>query len=132
MKTTVIARNSQIDNLTARLNNGYFRFYAGTKPATADAALSGNTLLAELRFAATAFAPASGASATSNAIAQDASADADGTATFVRCFASDGTTAVCDLTVGTSGAEVTVPNTTFVSGLTVTNSAMVITLADGA
>ena len=103
MKISVARRNAALDNLTAALNNGYLRIYSGTKPAGADTALSGNTLLAELRFGATAFAAASAGSAAANAITQDADADATGTATFARLLASDGTTVIVDLTVTATG-----------------------------
>jgi hypothetical protein len=132
MKTTVAIRNAELDTKLANLNNGYLRFYSGTKPASADAALSGNTLLAELRFAATAFGAASGGSATANAITQDSSADAAGTATFARCFASNGTTPVLDLTVGTSGTEIVLGSVSFSVGLVVQVTSATVSQPDGA
>jgi hypothetical protein len=80
-------------------NGGYIRIYAGTKPADADTALAGNTLLATLQFSATAFGAAdSSANVTANAITSDTDCAATGTASFGRVYQSDGTTAVCDLT----------------------------------
>jgi len=131
MKTTAVARNGQTDNLATRLNNGYLRIYSGTKPANADAALSGNTLLAELRFAATAFAAAVNGTATANAITQDGAADASGTATFARLFQSDGTTAVADITVGTSGAELNLSTTSIVQNIVVQVTSLTLTQPDG-
>ena len=55
-----VAVNAEADALARLLDNGYLRLYNGTKPATADTALSGNTLLAELRFNATSAPAASG------------------------------------------------------------------------
>lgn len=104
--------NGQADYLATQLNNGYLRIYSGTQPATADTALSGNTLLAELRFNATAAPAASAGVLTFNAITQDSSADASGTATFFRALKSDGTTVMFDGTVGTSAANLIVPTTT--------------------
>lgn len=95
--------NGQADNLSARLNNGYLRIYSGTQPASADTALSGNTLLAELRFSATAAPAAVAGVITFNAITADTSADAAGTATFFRCFQSDGTTVVMDGSIAADG-----------------------------
>lgn len=95
--------SAEADGLTALLNNGYLRLYSGTRPATADTALSGNTLLAELRFGATAFGAASNGVATANAIAQDSAADATGTATFFRALQSDGTSPVLDGSVTATG-----------------------------
>jgi len=44
--------------------------------------------------------------ATANAITADSSANATGTATWFRALESDGTTAVFDGSVGTSGANI--------------------------
>jgi hypothetical protein len=114
MRIAVARRNETLNALADNCNNGYIRVYSGTRPTDADTALSGNTLLAELRFGATAFAAASGGTMTANAITDDSAANATGTASFVRCFESDGTTVVWDLSVGTSGAEVNFPTLSFV------------------
>lgn len=103
-KISNTAANAAVDAIAALLNTGYFRIYSGTQPASADTALSGNTLLAELRFGATAFGAGVAGVATANAITQDSSADATGTASFFRAFKSDGTTVVCDGSVGASGS----------------------------
>jgi len=115
-------RSRAADAVTARLNSGKLRLYTGTRPATPDTALSGNTLLAELTFNATAFGAASSGVATANAITSDSSADATGTATFSRWFESDGTTVVLDCEVGTSGANVNLNTTSIVTGATVSVS----------
>lgn len=104
-KFTNLAANTHADAVGALLNTGYLRIYSGTQPATADTALSGNTLLAELRFNATAFGAAVAGVATANAITSDTDADATGTATFFRAFKSDGTTAVMDGSVGTATSD---------------------------
>lgn len=100
-----LAANAAADEL----NNGYIRIYSGTQPTNVDTALSGNTLLAELRFSATAFGAASNGVKTANAITADTAADATGTASFFRALKSDGTTAVFDGTCGTSGADLIMP-----------------------
>jgi hypothetical protein len=122
------AVNAEGDALGPLLNNGYLRLYSGTKPATADTALSGNTLLAELRFGATAFGATSAGVMTANAITADSSADASGTATWFRALKSDGTTAILDGTVGTSGANLNIATTTITAAQTVSCSAFVHTL----
>jgi len=115
--------NAQFDVL----NSGFLRIYSGTRPATPDTALSGNTLLAELTFGATAFAAATGGTKTANAIGSDTSADATGTATFFRAFKTDGTTAVVDGTVGTSGTDAIINSTSIVAATTVACTSMVLT-----
>ena len=92
--------SAHIDNL----DDGYIRFYSGTRPAGPNTALSGNTLLAEARFGATAFGAPSGDTATANAITGDAAADASGIPTFARLFEDDGTTVVDDVSVGKTGS----------------------------
>src|SRR4051794_35230978 len=90
------AASAEVDALTALLNNGYLRIYNGVQPADANTPLAGQTLLAELRFGNPAFGAGVAGVATANAITSDTDADANGTATWYRCFKSDGTTVVCD------------------------------------
>jgi hypothetical protein len=96
--------NAQADALSDLLDNGYLRIYDGTQPATADTAVSTQTLLAELRFNATASGAASGGVITMNSITSDSSANASGTATWFRCLKSDGSTVVMDGNVGVTGS----------------------------
>jgi hypothetical protein len=93
---TTINRNRAADAVTVRANNGSLRIYSGTPPVDANAALSGNTLLATLPFSATAFGAASNGIATANALTA-AIAPATGRPTFARIIESDGTTAVIQL-----------------------------------
>lgn len=114
-KRSNLAASTEADAVCALLNTGYLRIYSGTQPATADTALSGNTLLAELRFGATAFGAAANGVATANAITSDAAADATGTATFFRALKSDGTTVVFDGSIGTSAADLILATTSIVA-----------------
>jgi hypothetical protein len=127
MKTAVLRRNEMLDSIRDNFNSGKMRIYSGTRPTDADTALSGNTLLAELTFGATAFPASSGGVLTANAITSDSSADATGTASFVRCFESDGTTAICDMSVGTSGTECILNTTSIVTGAVISCSSATIT-----
>jgi hypothetical protein len=110
------AANAAADALAAKLNSGYLRIYDGAKPATAETALTTQILLAELRFGATAFGAAVNGVATANAIVQDDSANAAGTATWFRAVKSDGTTAVLDGAVGTSGADLNLSSVNITAG----------------
>jgi hypothetical protein len=118
-------RNAQLDAITTFAgNSGKLRIYSGTRPATGGTA---TTLLAELTCNAT-FAPAaSGGVLTLNAITQDASADATGTATWFRLVKSDGTTHVMDGDVGTSGSDLNLNSTSITSGATVSVTSFTIT-----
>jgi hypothetical protein len=126
-----MALDTQITNALASIGanaeaaefaNGYIKIYSGTKPATADTALSGNTLLATLRFGATAFGSAVNGVLTANAITADTDAAATGTASFFRCFKSDGTTALLDGTVGTASANMILATTSISQHQTVSCS----------
>jgi hypothetical protein len=110
---TNAARDAAANAVTALCNNGRLRIYSGTPPANANTALSGNTLLAELTFGATAFGAASSGVATANAIGADTSADATGAPSFFRAFQSDGTSVVFQGTAAASGADL---NLTGLSG----------------
>jgi hypothetical protein len=123
--------NAEADALARLLDNGYLRIYSGTQPATADTALSGNTLLAELRFAATSAAAASAGVLTFSAITSDTSADATGTAAFYRALKSDGTSVVMDGSVGTSSADLVLNSTAIQSGAQVDVTSFSLTVSKG-
>lgn len=127
IQTSIAARNAELDALAPLANNGYIRIYTGSIPATPETAVSG-TLLAELRFNATAFGAASGGVITANAITADSSADNTGVAGTYRALASDGTTALWDGTVSTSGADLNLNSTSINAGVTVTISSLTVTL----
>jgi hypothetical protein len=130
-KLAVARRNAALNNILASLNNGYLRIYDGTQPANADTGISSQVKLAELRFGATAFASASGGSASANAITSDSSADATGTATWFRCFESDGTTVVMDGSVGTTGCNLNLNTTAISASAQVSVTALSATMAEG-
>lgn len=125
------AADAEVDALTALLDGGSVKIYSGTAPATADTALSGNTLLATLPLGTPAFGAGSNGVATANAITDDSSADATGTASFYRGLASDGTTVVCQGTVGTSGADMNINSVAIQSGAAVEITSWTITQGKG-
>ena len=103
--------------------NPKLRIYSGSQPASPDvAAGTGNTLLAEIDLgAATVFGAAAtetnSAAATASGILPktDTSANASGTATWFRAVDKDAT-AIIDGTVGTSGADMVLDNTSIAAG----------------
>ena len=123
--------NPQADALSDLADNGYLRIYDGTQPATADTAITTQVLLAELRFNATAAPAASNGVLTFNAITQDSSANNTGTASWFRALASDGTTALFDGAVGTSGSDINIATTAIVAGAIVGVSSFVYTVNKG-
>lgn len=85
--------------------NAYIRVYNGTRPETVGTALSGNTLLAELRGNASQFGTVASGALTMSTETIDSSADATGTPTFARIFKSDGTTAVFDCSAAVGSGD---------------------------
>jgi hypothetical protein len=125
------AANAEANALATLLNTGYIRIYSGTQPVTVDTALSGNVLLCELRFNATAFGAAAAGVLTANTIAA-ANPVASGTATFYRALSSDGTTAIYDDSVATSGSGIIFATDTAIAvGTAVNITALTITLQKG-
>jgi len=120
-------RNSRLDQITSAVGaSGFLRIYDGTRPATGGTA---TTLLAELTCNAT-FAPAaSGGVLTLNAITQDSSANATGTATWFRLVTSGGTFVV-DGNVGTSGSDLNLNTTSIVTAAAVSVTSFTITEAN--
>ena len=127
------ALDSLVDRIDAGSGAGKVRIYSGTVPADADAALSGNTLLAELAMSDPAFGAAAdsspGATATASAISNDASADATGTATFFRILDSDNNV-VAQGAVGTSGAELNLNTVSIVAAVIVSITSMTAFMAE--
>jgi hypothetical protein len=112
---TTAVRNAKLDAITTAIGtSGLLRIYDGTPPASANAALSGNTKLAELALSATFAANAASAVLTANAISNDVSADATGTASFYRLYKADGTTVIAQGAVGTSGQDLNLNTTAIV------------------
>ena len=125
------AFNAAVDAGTAAVVN----IYDGTPPVDADAALAGNTQLAQLVMSGTAFgAPtdnAPGAKVTANAITADSSADATGTASFFRILTQNAGTVCLQGTVGIASADMILNTTAITLGSTVTITAATVILPEG-
>lgn len=120
-------RNNMLDEITALFDAGAgagkLRIYDGTRPATGGTA---TTLLAELTLTDPSAAAASGGVLTLSAIADDASADATGTATWFRIVDSNNVF-VLDGNVGTSGSDLNLNSTAITVGGAVSVTSFVIT-----
>lgn len=118
-------RDAMLDAITTRAGaSALLRIYDGTRPATGGAA---TTLLAELTCNAT-FAPAAvDGVLTLNAITQDSTANATGTATWFRIVQSGGANHVMDGNVGTSGSDLNLTTTSIVINQPVSVTSFVIT-----
>jgi len=130
-QSMLTALEAAIDAGTAAVIN----IYSGTVPANADAALSGNTQLAQLVCAASVFASktdtGSAARGTFAAITADASADATGTATFFRILTQNGGTVVAQGTVGTAAADLILNTVSITLGSTVSITSATLDVPEG-
>ena len=99
--------NAQANALATLCNSGLIRIYDGVQPATADTAVSGNTLGVTLTFGATAFPSAVSGLLTANA-STSGTAVADITPTWARIVKSDTTTVVMDVSAGAASANLTI------------------------
>lgn len=118
MEITVAARNAAGTALTDLLNTGSIEIRTGASPGV-DSAATG-TLLAALPLSASAFGAWAAGSATANAITQDASADATGTAGYFRALTS-GSASVIDgnITATGGGGDMELNSVSIASGATV-------------
>lgn len=126
---TNAVRNLMADAIDGEYNDGYLRIYDGARPATPATAVTTQVLLAELRFANPAAASVTNGVITFAAISPDTSANNTGTAAWSRCLKSDGTTAICDLNVGTSDANIIVATTAISAGVQVSVTSATVTVA---
>ena len=128
IKFDTTTRNAEMDAVTTRVGtSARLRVYNGTRPADPGTAITSQTMLVELTCNATAFAPAaSGGVLTANAISNGTAA-ATGTASWFRLFQSNGTTAIVDGDVGTSGSDLNLNNTSIATSQTVSVTSFAIT-----
>jgi hypothetical protein len=118
---------------TAFDTTGRINVYTGAQPASADTAASG-TLLGTLTLSSDSFAAASAGAIAINSVTSDTSADATGTAGYVRFYrtgdtapgsAGNGTTdRRLDLLIGT---DISIDNASVVTGGTIALSAYTLT-----
>ncbi|GGR16923.1 hypothetical protein [Deinococcus ruber] len=125
-KQSVGSLNSMLSALSALFTaTSTIEIYAGTQPANVATAISTQTKLVTLSMSAPAFGAPANAVLTANAIA-NGTAIASGTATFARIKDGSGT-AIMDLSVGTTGAEINFNSTAFVSGGVISITSMTLT-----
>ncbi len=125
IKTSIVSRNAELDALAPLFNSGTLKIYSGAQPATPETAASG-VLLATVTFNATAFGAAAAGVITAAAITSGTAGNT-GTAGWARAWKSDGTTALMDGDVSTSGAWVNLNSVAISSGATVSITALTIT-----
>ena len=129
LQFSAAVRNARLDAIeTAIGTSAVLKIRTGSAPADVATADSG-TVLATLSLPSDWMAAASSGSKAKSGTWEDTSADATGTAAHFRIYASDGTTAHMQGTVGTSGTDMIVDSVSFTAGQAFTISAF--TLTDG-
>jgi len=115
-------RDAQQNGLISYAGSGsIIRIYSGSQPANANTAITTQTLLVPLVISGT-FGTDTNGTITLSTVT-NGTAVATGTASFFRIVKSDGTTVVMDGSVGTSGSDMNLNNTSIASGQTVSISA---------
>lgn len=121
---------AKLDTIESTIGvSAVLKIYSGSAPANVAAARTG-TVLATITLPSDWMAAASTSGSATKAKSgtwQDASADANGTAGYFTIFASDGTTAHIQGTVGTSGTDMIVDSTNFTAGQSFTVNTFTIT-----
>ena len=118
IKFSVAVANAMLDSIETTIGvSAVLKIRTGAPPADIATADSG-TVLATLSLPSDWMAAASAGSKAKSGTWEDTSADATGTAGHYRIYASDGTTAHQQGTVTATGGggDLTVSNTSFVSG----------------
>jgi hypothetical protein len=122
-------RNLMADAIDGEFNDGFIRIYDGSRPSSPSDAVSTQVLLAELRFADPAAASVTNGVITFDTIVKDTSANNTGTAAWARCLKADGTTALIDVSVGTSDANMILSTTSIQATVEVDITAFTYTVA---
>jgi len=131
LQFSAAVRNARLDAIETAIGaSAVLKIRTGAAPADCATADSG-TVLATLSLPSDWMAGASGGSKAKSGTWQDASADATGTAAHFRLYASDGTTCHAQGTVGTSGADMIVDNTSLATGQSFTVNTFTIQEANG-
>jgi hypothetical protein len=133
------AAKAAADAITGLLNSGTLEIYDGSQPTDCNTAITSQNLLGTFTFGSTAFAasaasgtaPNRGAVATANSIA-DQNASATGTAAWFRAkrSAGNGSGAIIDGTVGTSGTDLIMTDLSLTAGEAMHVASMTITVPE--
>jgi hypothetical protein len=115
-----------LNALGALAKGGFLYIYQGTQPASGGGSATGSTVLVMFNLQNPAFGQA--ASGSIGAVLPPAAvATAAGTAQWFRMLASDNATVLLDGSVGTSGCDLNLANTTIASGDTISITSFTIT-----
>lgn len=127
LQYSVAVANAKLDAIETTIGTAaVLKIYSGSIPANVAAARTG-TVLATLTLPSDWMAAAASGVKAKAGTWQDASADATGTAGYFTIFASDGTTAHIQGTVGVSASDMIVDSVSFTAGQSFTINSFSIT-----
>ncbi len=127
LQYSVTVRNAKLDAVETAIGaSAVLKIRSGSAPANCAAADAG-TVLATINLPSDWMDAATGGTKSKAGTWTDASADATGTAGHFRLYASDGTTCHAQGSVGTSGTDMIVDNTSFAAGQSFTVTAFTLT-----
>lgn len=121
--------NGQAELLSKLLANGFIDIYDGTQPAEADDEISGQKLGVTLQFGNPAFLPAEKGAISANPIRSGVATNELKKATWARLYREDHKTKVMDVSVGERDANIILPTTHIVRGVTVSCASFVHSIA---
>lgn len=127
LQYSTAVRDARLDVVESTIStSAILKIRSGSVPANCATADAG-TVLATVNLPSDWMAAASSGTKSMSGTWQDTSADASGTAAHFRIYASDGTTCHIQGTVGTSGTDMIVDNTSFNAGQSFTVTAFTLT-----
>lgn len=130
LKYAVTLKNARLDAIATALGtSALLKIYDGTQATNPDTAIGAQNLLATLTCNASAFAGAAASGVLTASAITSANAVFTGTASWFRLTTSGGTAKV-DGTVGTSGTDAIINNTSITSGQSVSCTSLTITSAN--
>lgn len=127
VQLSAAVRNAMLDAIEATIGtSAVLKIRSGTVPATVATADAGD-VLATMSLDSDWMAAASSGSKAKAGDWEDLTADDDGTAAHFRIYASDGTTAHLQGTVGTSGADLNLDSVSIGVGQSITITSFTLT-----
>lgn len=121
-------RNAILAAIAAVSDGAILKIYDGTRPATADTAITTQNLLATFTLGTPAFAAPASGSMSANAI-PNVTIAATSTASWFRLFESDGVTVICDGNIDTANANLVMNSTALQVNATAQIASLTLTAA---
>jgi len=126
---TNLAASTEADAFAALFNSGFCDLYDGTQAATGDTAVGAQNLLCTVGFNSTAFPSAANGVITANPMTACSAAAMTGNATWARCYKTDHTTKITDVSVGTANTNIVLNSIAIQANAQVSISSFVHTVA---